>query len=82
MVCGNFKKEIKLYENILGRDGGIISTTRKRRIQQKIELDQKLHEEHERSKKYTGPVGSNPWGQIAQDWTGTKTRKTSKLARH
>ena len=67
-----FLKKLIIVKYFSGRDGGIISTTRKRRIQQKIELDQKLHEEHERSKKYTGPVGSNPWGQIAQDWTGTK----------
>jgi hypothetical protein len=25
-------------------------------------------EEHEATKKYTGPVGKNPWGNIAEDW--------------
>ena len=25
-------------------------------------------EEHEATKKYSGPVGKNPWGTIAEDW--------------
>ena len=28
--------------------------------------DRELHEEQEKSKKYTGPVGKNPWGAIAE----------------
>ena len=31
-----------------------------------------MYEEHEKSKKYTGPVGPNPWGKIAEDYSGTK----------
>ncbi len=30
--------------------------------------DRAAHEEREREKKYTGPVGKNPWGGIAKDW--------------
>ena len=37
-----------------------------------MQLDQQMHEEHEASKKYTGPVGRNPWGAIAEDYTGQK----------
>ncbi len=33
--------------------------------------------EQEQRKKYTGPVGKDPWKDIAEDWTGTK--KTGKL---
>ena len=28
--------------------------------------DRELHEEQEKSKKYTGTVGKNPWGAIAE----------------
>ena len=32
-------------------------------------------EDQERQKKWSGPVGKNPWGSIAQDWSsGPKTR--------
>ena len=37
-----------------------------------MQLDQQMHEEHEASKKYTGPAGRNPWGAIAEDYTGQK----------
>lgn len=52
--------------------GGIISSTRKHKIKQALLRDQEIAEEREKSKKYTGPVGSNPWGAIAEDWAGTK----------
>ena len=34
-------------------------------------------EEHEATKKYSGPVGKNPWGTIAEDWA-THGRKGEK----
>ena len=37
--------------------------------------DAELHEETEKSKKYTGPVGKNPWGAIAEDWTTSKKKR-------
>jgi hypothetical protein len=49
--------------------GGLWSATRKRRVQEALEQERAFQEEYERRKKYTGPVGKNPWGTIAQDWT-------------
>ena len=43
--------------------------TRKRRVQEALEQERQFQEEVERRKKYSGPVGKNPWGPIAQDWT-------------
>ena len=37
--------------------------------------DRELHEEAEKSKKYNGPVGKNPWGAIAEDWTTSKKKR-------
>ena len=37
--------------------------------------DRELHEEAEKSKKYSGPVGKNPWGAIAEDWTTSKKKR-------
>ena len=56
----------------LQRTGGVWSNSRKRKFQERMQLDQQMHEEHEASKKYTGPVGRNPWGAIAEDYTGQK----------
>jgi hypothetical protein len=58
--------------SITGKEGGLFSNSKKRKLRQAMEIDQQLAEEHERSKKYTGPVGSNPWGAIANDWSGAK----------
>ena len=49
--------------------GGLWSATRKRRVHEALEQERAFQEEYERRKKYTGPVGKNPWGHIAQDWT-------------
>jgi hypothetical protein len=49
--------------------GGLWSATRKRRVQEALDQEREFQEEYERRKKYTGPVGKNPWGTIAQDWT-------------
>jgi hypothetical protein len=49
--------------------GGLWSTTRKRRVQEALELERAAQAELERQKKYSGPVGKDPWGNIAQDWT-------------
>ncbi len=46
-----------------------MSSTRKRRLHEAIQFDQEQHEFQERQKKYSGPVGKNPWGGIAKDWT-------------
>lgn len=53
------QKNIKLKTT-----GGIISNSRKRKMQEVM----LAAEEHEATKKYTGPVGKNPWGNIAEDW--------------
>ena len=49
--------------------GGLWSLTRKRKVQEALDQEREFQEEYERRKKYTGPVGKNPWGNIAQDWT-------------
>ena len=48
--------------------GGIISNSRKRKMQEVMLAEKIAAEEHEATKKYTGPVGKNPWGNIAEDW--------------
>ena len=73
-----FKRQMIILINIsiviVGKDG-ILSTSRKRKIQDVIMRDREMVELEQQSKKYTGPVGKNPWGAIAQDWTApTKQR--------
>ena len=58
-------------KNFQLRREGILSRSKKERIQQTLEHHQRLAIEHEQSKKYKN-FGSNPWGEIAEDWTGTK----------
>ena len=53
-----------------GQFGGILSQTRKRRLQEAMLVEKERQEKWELDKKYTGPVGKNPWGAIAEDWTG------------
>ncbi len=52
-------------------DGGLISASRKRKLQEIVRHDREQHEVREREKKYTGPVGKNPWGGIAKNWAGS-----------
>ena len=56
----------------LRREGGILSNSKKQRIRQAMALDQQMHEEHERSKKYT--PGKAGWQEIAEDWANTKKK--------
>ena len=58
-------------KNFQLRREGILSRSKKERIQQTLEEHQRIAIEHEESKKYKH-LGSNPWGAIAEDWTGTK----------
>ena len=54
--------------NILETTGGIISNSRKRKLQEVMLAERAAAEEQEATKKYNGPVGKNPWGTIAEDW--------------
>ena len=58
-------------KNVQLRREGILSRSKKERIQQTLEQHQRDAIEHEQSKKYKH-LGSDPWGAIAEDWTGTK----------
>ena len=51
--------------------GGLWSASRKQKVQDALEKERALQEEFERQKKYNGPVGKNPWGNISQNWTKT-----------
>ncbi len=53
-----------------GQRGGILTASRKRKLQEIVAIDREAHMEMEQRKKYTGPVGKNPWGSIAKDWAG------------
>lgn len=53
---------------ILETTGGLISNSRKRKLQEVMLAEKAAAEEHEATKKYNGPVGKNPWGTIAEDW--------------
>jgi len=57
------QKNIKLKTT-----GGLISNSRKRKLQEVMLAEKAAVEEHEATKKYSGPVGKNPWGTIAEDW--------------
>ena len=57
------QKNIKLKTS-----GGIISNSRKRKMQEVMLAEKVAAEEQEATKKYNGPVGKNPWGTIAEDW--------------
>lgn len=58
----------------LRREGGILSRSKKERIKEAMMHDQRMHEEHERSKKYApGPV---PWAEMAENWTGAKKQES------
>merc|ERR1719249_650759 len=57
------QKNIKLKTT-----GGLISNSRKRKLQEVMLAEKAAAEEHEATKKYNGPVGKNPWGIIAEDW--------------
>lgn len=61
--------------SILGMTGGVMSASRKRKLQEVVERDREAFEERERGKKYNGPVGKNPWGSIAQDWAGKPKKR-------
>ena len=58
-------------KNFQLRREGILSRSKKERIQQTLEEHQRIAIEHEESKKYKH-LGSDPWGAIAEDWAGTK----------
>ena len=60
--------EFQLF-SILGREGGILSSSKKQKIREAMALDQQMHEEHERSKKYTPGA---TWKDLAEDWSNTK----------
>ena len=51
--------------------GGLWSASRKQKVQEALEKERAMQEEFERQKKYSGPVGKNPWGNISQNWTKT-----------
>ncbi|TRY70281.1 hypothetical protein TCAL_01249 [Tigriopus californicus] len=55
----------------LRMEGGLLSASRKRKLHEVVQFDRERVAEEERAKKYTGPVGKNPWGSIAKDWTQT-----------
>ena len=72
------KGELTLFVYVMlfsGASGGILSASRKRKLNEVIMRDRELHEEAEASKKYSGPVGKNPWGAIAEDWTTSKKKR-------
>ena len=52
-----------------GKEGGILSASRKRKLRDQVMMDREQFEAQERAKKYNGPVGKNPWGTIASSWT-------------
>ena len=62
-------EEIRQNNIKLKSSGGLISNSRKRKLQEVLLAEKAAAEEHEATKKYNGPVGKNPWGNIAQDWT-------------
>ena len=53
-------------------EGGILSHSKKQRIREAMALDQQMHEEHERSKKYTRGA---TWQDLAEDWAGVKRKE-------
>lgn len=53
----------------LRMEGGLLSASRKRKLHEVVQFDKERVAEEERAKKYNGPVGKNPWGSIAKDWT-------------
>jgi len=57
----------------LRREGGILSSSKKQKIREAMALDQQMHEEHERSKKYTPGA---TWKDLAEDWSNTKKPET------
>ena len=55
--------------HVTGNSGGLLSTSRKRKLQEQMAAQKSAAEEYElTSKRYSGPVGKNPWGTIAEDW--------------
>ena len=69
-----------LYYNPIETTGGIISNSRKRKLQEVMQAEKVAAEEQEATKKYNGPVGKNPWGNIAQDWASNCSRGEKDFA--
>merc|ERR1712029_113183 len=60
---------------ILRNAGGLLSSSRKRKIQEQMAADQSAAVEQEvTTKRYSGGLGKNPWGAVAQDWHRTSQR--------
>ena len=59
-----------LFYRILKNAGGLLSSSRKRKIQeQALAARSAAHEYEVTSKHYSGGLGKNPWGGIAQEWS-------------
>lgn len=69
------KKNIKLRTT-----GGIMSNSRKRKLQEVMLAEKTAAEEQEATKKYNGPVGKNPWGTIAEDWSSNCSKGEKDFA--
>ena len=53
--------------------GGLLSSSKRGRLMEAVAHDQRMHEEHEKSKKYEpGSKAGDVWGNISADWTGMK----------
>ncbi len=78
LVCNSRYKNVLslIYTlSLLVHTGGIMSSSRKRKLQEIVQYDREMHAERESQKKYSGPVGKNPWGSIAKDWSASSRPK-------